>query len=510
MKRKGMKVTALLLTTAMVFGCVGCNKKEAGTDGNGRPTITFQTIDFEGSPLTGEHADEVIAKMEDYTNTHVEFTWVANDVLAEKVSLALTNPDTMPMIMAIGGIDGAIVSAAEAGAFVDLNKYIYDSAKYPNLSKSIKAVNDTCTVNGQLIGVYRARTLGRYGLGYRTDWAEAVGITEEPKTIDDVYDLFYKLTYGDPDGNGKDDTYALELCSYTGPFDIMQTWFGVGNGWYKNAQDELRPVFEQDEYFEALDWFKKLYDDGLIANDWAVRGTDTWGQDVKNGVAGAFCDTIDGSRRIWDYFVNNNIASVTDANSLAGMTLVGTINGHTMATSGYNGLFVLSASTCNTEEKIEACLHFLDKMCDDEMITLSSYGLEGIHWHLDENGYLIDDDKEDAVASKAYAALNQTVAYIPNLSASSPTVELSERVIKQNEVYASNIPYAVTNPALGYLNNSSTYSLMGSTLDDIIKVARTQYICGEITKDELKEQIASWYTQGGNDVITEVNAQYKK
>ena len=192
------------------------------------------------------------------------------------------------------------------------------------------------------------------------------------------------------------------------------------------------------------------------------------------------------------------------------MTLVGTINDHTLATSGYNGLFVLSASTCDTEEKIEACLHFLDKMCDDEMITLSSYGLEGIHWHLDENGYLIDDDKDDAVASKAYAALNQTVAYIPNLSATSPTVEQSERVIKQNEVYASNIPYAVVNPALGYLNNSSTYSLMGSTLDDIIKVARTQYICGEITKDQLNEQIASWYTQGGNDVIAEVNAQYVK
>lgn len=511
MNRNAMKAAALVLTSAMVFGSVGCNKQNnAKTDEKGRPTITFQTIDFEGSPLSGDHADEVVAKMEDYTNTHVEFTWVANDVLSEKVSLALANPSTMPMIMAIGSIDGAIVSAAEQGAFVDLSKYIYDKEKYPNLSQSIKAVNDTCTVNGQLIGVYRARTLGRNGLGYRTDWAEAVGITEEPKTIDDVYDLFYKFTYGDPDGNGKDDTYALELCSYTGPFDVMQTWFGVGNGWYENAQGELRPVFEQPEYFEALDWFKKLYDEGLIANDWAVRGTDTWNQDVKNGVAGAFCDVLDGSRRIWDYFVNNDVKSVTNPDEPAAMTLVGTINDHTLATSGYNGLFVLSASTCDTEEKIEACLHFLDKMCDDEMITLSSYGLEGIHWHLDENGYLIDDDKEDAVASKAYAALNQTVAYIPNLSATSPTVEQSERVIKQNEVYASNIPYAVVNPALGYLNNSSTYSIMGSTLDDIIKVARTQYICGEITKTQLEEQIASWYTQGGNDVIAEVNAQYVK
>lgn len=154
------------------------------------------------------------------------------------------------------------------------------------------------------------------------------------------------------------------------------------------------------------------------------------------------------------------------------MTLVGTINDHTLATSGYNGLFVLSASTCDTEEKIEACLHFLDKMCDDEMITLSSYGLEGIHWHLDENGYLIDDDKEDAVASKAYAALNQTVAYIPNLEATSPTTEKSESVLKQNEVYAANIPYAVVNPALGYLNNSKTYSLMGQHLMISSRIAK--------------------------------------
>lgn len=511
MMRKGRKIVALALITAMAATSVaGCNKKKetAGGDGD-RPTITFQTIDFEGSPLSGDHADEVIAKMEEYTNTHVEFTWVANDVLEEKTSLALTTPDSMPMIMAVGSISGAIVSAAEAGAFVDLSKYIYDAEKYPNLSQSVKGVNDTCMVNGQLIGVYRARTLGRYGLGYRTDWAEAVGITEEPKTIDDVYNLFYQFTYGDPDGNGKDDTYALELCTYTGPLDIMQTWFGVGNGWYETESGELRPVFEQPEYFEALDWFKKLYDDGLIANDWAVRGTDTWGQDVKNGVAGAFCDTVDGSRRIWDYFVNNNIMSVTNPEEFAGMNLVGTINGHTLATSGYNGLFVLSSATCNTEEKIEAALHFLDKMNDDEMIILAGYGLEGIHWHLDENGYLVDDDVDDPTSSKAYAALNQTIAYIPNAAAASPTTEKNERVLKQEEVYASNVQYAVTNPALGYLNNSATYSLMGSTLDSIISVARTQYICGEITKEQLEAEIASWYTQGGNDVIAEVNAQKK-
>ena len=33
-------------------------------------------------------------------------------------------------------------------------------------------------MDGQIIGIPRSRAIGRNGLGYRTDWAEAVGITE--------------------------------------------------------------------------------------------------------------------------------------------------------------------------------------------------------------------------------------------------------------------------------------------------------------------------------------------
>ncbi len=41
------------------------------------------------------------------------------------------------------------------------------------------------------------------------------------------------FTYNDPDGNGVDDTYGMEMTKYTGPFDIVQTWFGCGNGWVR-------------------------------------------------------------------------------------------------------------------------------------------------------------------------------------------------------------------------------------------------------------------------------------
>lgn len=522
-KRSVKKALALLLVTVAAAGSLaGCGKttdnKEKETNVSNvtnapvteeakaeRPSITMMTFDFEGSPLSGEHADEVIQKMEDYTNTTVKFNWVPSDNYEDKLSLALASANDMPMIIAVGSMTAAITSAAEAGAFWDLNQFMFDEEKYPNLSKANKNVNQSLTVNGNLIGVYRARDIGRNGIGYRADWAEKLGLSE-PKTIEDIYNMMYQFTYNDPDGNGKNDTYGLAMSKYTGPLDIMQTWFGVGNGWVEK-DGKLVPVHQTEEYLEAAKWLKKMYDDGLVYKDWAVRDTATWQDSVKNGECGMYIDVLDGSRRIWDYFVNNNIPSVVDASQPASMNLVGSINGKTLATSGYNGFFVITRAA-DTEEKVAACLHYLDKMCDDDMIVLSSYGLEGIHWEIGEEGNLVDLDTEDAVASKAYMALNQTVAYIPNMAPVSISLAKSERNILEETVKKENIEKAVFNPASSYLVNSETYSLSGSTLDQLLTDARTQYICGEIDENGLKKAWQDWQDVGGAAVIDEVNAQY--
>lgn len=513
-------VTSLLLAglaVSIVSGCgsstttsganSGAKSASSTTAADGKAEISMMLVDYEGSPLSGEHAEEVINKMEEHTNTHVNFTFVAGDSYEDKLSLTLASPDDMPMIIAVSSMTGVITGAAEAGAFNDLTDYIKDSSKYPNLSQANEQVNQNLTIDGKLIGIYKARPIGRYGMGYRADWAEKLGIAE-PETIDDVYNMMYQFRYGDPDGNGKDDTYGLSLCKYTGPFDIMQTWFGCGNGWV-DQNGELVPVHQTAEYKEALDWFKKLYDDGLVYQDWAVRDSATWLDTVKNSECGVYIDVLDAARRAWDYFENESIPSVVDPSKNAAMNLVGTINDKTLATTGYNGFFVITRAA-DTPEKVEACLNYLDKMCDDEMITLSSYGLEGINWELDANGYLIDTDTGDEVASKAYQALNQAVAYIPNQTATNPTIEKNERQLLEAQVKEENIEYAVFNPATSYLVNSPTYSLSGSSLDKMIDDARTQYICGQIDEAGLQAQWDLWLKQGGQDVINEVNEQYKE
>lgn len=468
------------------------------------PDVSIMAIEFSAGASTADpYGEEKMQAMEDYTGINVDIQWVQSDVLEEKATLAMQNPGTMPMIMTWNGsVTGTVVTAARQGAFVDLTEYLKDTEKYPNLSQQNSEVAQSLTVDGMQIGIYRARVLGRYGLSYRQDWAEALGL-DEPETIEDVYNMLYQFTYGDPDGNGIDDTIGLEMTSYTGPFDIMQTWFGCGNGWAE-VDGQLVPVWQQDEYLEALNWFKKLYDDGLMPADWASRTTDTWSEGCKKGENGVYVDVLDGGRRIWDYFVTNEIPSVADSSEYASMNLVSNIEGKTLATSGYNGFFTLSASTCDTPEKIEAALTFLDKMCDEEMLVLTSYGIEGIHYEVKDGVISKIEDNQ----SNDNIGINQLVAYIPNLD-SEITTEKTERQILEAEVKADAENYAVMNPALPYLVNSETYASLGKDLDDKISQARTQYICGEIDEDGLKAAWQDILDRGYSTIIEEVNAQYK-
>lgn len=536
MRKRGLsKVLAVALATSMVGSLAACGGSgsttptttagstdatttAAGTTGETttaapaeRQDITFMTIDFNaGQSNAGEYAEEILKKIEDYANVNVEIEWVLSDVTEERTTLAMANPKTMPMIMThSAAITGNIVSAAKSGAFVDLNDYIWDAAKYPNLSQMNKAVADTLTVDGALIAIPRTRDIGRYGLSYREDWAEKVGITEAPETADDVYDMLYKFTYEDPDGDGTQNTYGMEMTSYTGPFDIIQTWFGVGNGWAE-VDGKLVPVHQQAEYMDALNWLKKVYDDGLMPQDWAVRTTDTWSNGCKTGEAGVFIDVMDSGRRIWDYFEAEATytTSVVDSSKAASMNLLGAINGKTLATSGYNGYFTLSASTCDTPEKIEAALTLLDKLNDNEARLLVEYGLEGINYEIDANGYLVDLDTEDTALAANYAGLNQMLAYIPRVDIQ-PNIEKNERQIAQADAYVRNEEFAVFNPAASYLANSATYADIGASLDDIIYQARTQYICGEIDEAGLQKAWDTWLAQGGQTIIDEVNAQYE-
>ena len=87
---------ALAMSAAMLAGCGGSASGSTSASGaassadsaaSGTPTVSFMIPDFTGHVLSNEHSDEVIAKYEAYTGTHVEWRTEANDTYSEKFGL---------------------------------------------------------------------------------------------------------------------------------------------------------------------------------------------------------------------------------------------------------------------------------------------------------------------------------------------------------------------------------------------------------------------------------------
>lgn len=475
-----------------------------------KPTITIMAPEFNtGHSLQNENSDKVIEAYENYTGYHVEYRWADNGAYAELLGTQLMDFENMPMILtATGALSGTVIDAAEQGAFWDLTPFLEDTERFPNLSQTSPTTLRGLTVGGELIALPRTRELGRNGLSYRKDWAEKVGITEDPQTVNDVYDMLYKFTYEDPDGNGKEDTYGMEMTKYTGPFDVIQTWFGCGNGWV-DQDGQLIPVHMTPEYKEAIDWIKKVYDDGLMRPDWVTVDTSEWSNGCKKGENGVFIDVMDSGRRIWDYFVNNEVMSVVNPEEYASMRLLGPINNKTLATSGYNGYYLITKDGAKTEEDVINCLTFLDKMNDREMLMLADYGLEGITYDLTEDGYVDRTNYTFEDGTAPHYGLNQLLTYTPGWGTETP-LQQNERDLALTECYEQRTrPVAISNPALAYLATAPTYAKSGSDLDKILTEARTQYICGTIDEAGLQAAWDDWFDRGGEDIIAEVNEQYQ-
>ena len=130
---------ALAMSAAMLAGCGGSASdstsassaaSSADSAASGTPTVSFMIPDFTGHVLSNEHSDEVIAKYEAYTGTHVEWRTEANDTYSEKFGLTLMDKDNMPMILtATKTLDqnANAADAAKRGAFWNLTEYLQDA-----------------------------------------------------------------------------------------------------------------------------------------------------------------------------------------------------------------------------------------------------------------------------------------------------------------------------------------------------------------------------------------------
>lgn len=262
-----------------------CSKQQSNRDNSGSQEHTAGQYSTEGT-AQGTEKDQfddgllfcrasekdniMVQKIEEMTNTKLDITWVPNSAYDNKVNATIAS-GSLPMVMNVQNNKlSTILSGVRSGMFWEVGPLLKD---YPNLKG---LYNEQTTYNastdGKLYGMPHQRPLGLQMLLYRKDWLDNLGM-KPPETIDDVYQMAKAFTEKDPDKNGKKDTYGLvefmpKLLSQQG-FGNALAWFGAPNG-YGVKDGKLYPDFTTDEYLEAMKFYRKMFSEKLMNQDFAA------------------------------------------------------------------------------------------------------------------------------------------------------------------------------------------------------------------------------------------------
>lgn len=272
MKKKSftMLLTALLTFSTLLAGCGGNNnnKEEAAapTTSAENTTKVEETEAPKEEPTeikimlplnTSETPPDTIKnELEKLTNTKLTYQFFPADTYEEKLNSSFAT-GSLPQVTYLKNQTTFIQmkEAIKDGQFWEIGPLL---SEFPNLSKLKPEILNNTKVDDKLYTLYIGRPLARQGIIYRKDWADKLGLAA-PANVDELFEMAKAFTEQDPDGNGKKDTTGIidrNELTY-GAFKTVSSWFGTPNTWGEK-DGKLAPEFTFDEYFDTMDFSKKL------------------------------------------------------------------------------------------------------------------------------------------------------------------------------------------------------------------------------------------------------------
>ena len=497
MKKLLSVILALLLTLGMMSFAAAEEPFE----------ITVMVPEFTYDADYVEEGNPILAKIEELTGVKLKMQFMANEGYGDTISTTMTE-NNPPMVMAVTDARAPIiVESARAGAFWDLTDFVSDAENYPYLAAGSPAVYQNIAIDGRVYGIFRGRAFPRGGIYYRLDIAKEAGFDREVKTIDDLTELAEKLA------KYSDDTYALNMCSYTaGTINVITVLMGAPNGWGIDENGDIYPAHLSPAYLEGLNWLRHLYEIGGIDPDFSQIPTTEWDNIERNNKAFMRFDCLDNAHRQQEWFEAN--AGVTEQIFQTCGPIAKADGSITVwpQNNGFAGEILINKKSVS-EEDLPKVLKFLDWCNGPEGQTILNAGLEGVTYWVNEEGFrYVPDDKADEASenSKKYLHdFNQLGMGVPG-DLETPKAALNRGLTTLRERYANLnkelAPYAVSNPCFPFV--SQTAVDRGAELDQIITDAAVQYIAGVIDEDGLKAAWDEWATKGGDQETAEYNDAY--
>ncbi len=380
--------------------------------------------------------------------------------------------------------------------------------------------------------------INEHALYYRRDWYEnLVAKNYQPTSgrslVDpedasfsylNFYDLLEGFTKGDPDNNGKDDTYGYVMTKDAGVYwwyPLFSMFNVIWDGWhYDESTNKYIPDCTSDNMKQALDFVAQLYDNGFINSNYSTTTTQSvMKNEFVNGVAGMMCynATYPMGKGILDLMMAYTDDTHELKDVVRAMPVVTNAYGE-KTMFGYSnkyGFRAINNDLSRTKKKV--ILSIMDWMLSEEGQMLLNYGIEGVHYKIEGTSGTITSLLGNDNSGYPKTLYDETVApgayRIKGLVSWSTLIpeQMDHRDEQLQLLNAWDTNYLITDP-LDYCVVDTTYALTISTLEDLIETNYKNMISKTTTekRNQIWNNFVKSYNTKGSSYINAMNDSAKK
>jgi putative aldouronate transport system substrate-binding protein len=442
--------------------------------------------------------------LEERYNIDYEFMPVASGEYNNKLGVTLASGD-IPDTLLFPGLDQIYFNAIDNSQFIPLEKYMADTKEYPNLAKIPEDLKKILTYKGHIYGIPRLRGVPGHTIVMRKDWLDKLGLAV-PTTYDELYTVLKAFKEKDPDGNGKDDTYGLAVgmsdAGLIGVNAVSSGMRALAGNWVQDGNGGLIPMEFTPKAKEAFSFYAKLYKEGIIAKDFAIKKDQQVEDDFLLGKAGVYGNSAytfftaaryEKARAVNPKFELVALPPLKNADGTQGY----------MKFSGYFGIFAISADAGKDEAKVKKILKILDDQIGEEGATFVRWGVEGTH-HKVENGMKTLTDLGKTEGPSLYSLTNPP-ATGQWIYGSTDSEEIRRMKDTSYKVALEGKPYL--NEVEGLI--SKTMAEKGSDLSKFISDGIAKIVMGQAPVDSIDKLFEDWKARGGSKVMQEYTDAWK-
>lgn len=499
--RRGIKAAALAVAAALALSACGTGGGEgdAATLGTAENPITWMAGLHTAN--TPDPNGPIQGKLEEVTGSQFDMQWYPDASKEEKINAALAS-NSLADIVSLSMIQSTSVrTALTSGMFWEVEEYLKD---YPNLAKIPAATIESAKIDGKLYGVPFVKPAARYGILVRQDWLDKLGLPV-PHTIEELSEVARAFTTQDPDGNGKNDTVGFydRQESFLVGFRSLAGYFGAGQTFQVTADDKVVPAFTTDEYKKAMEWYRGLYADGAVNQEFITVQKKNQQDGLARGKGGI---AVTGLFEAKNYLA---LAQSADPNTPMKWALINDITYGdvprrilTDTNGGMGGWAAIPKSEVKTEAELKVVLNFLDKLSGEEAFKLMTNGIEGQHYSVDGDGYVKITDQalwEQQVQPYSSSRPNETVMTFKNAA---PYVDEANKLMKENE------EFVVTDPSQSL--TSATFDAQWSMINQKANDAYNRYMSGQLDMAGFEAAIKALEGEGLSQIVSEFSESYAK